>query len=452
MTDTREHPPPTNAPAAAIAATRPGRVVGLDGIRGLAALFVVLNHIFERSWPGYPANPAPFWAAWLTYGRGAVAMFIALSGFSLGLGPARWGWRFKSIRTYAHRRAWRILPPYWAALGFSLVMTWYVLAQPGQPVPTGKSVVAYGLLVQDAFPVGAPNRAFWSIAIEVQLYVLLPLLLLLVRRVSARAMVALVAAIVVTIGVLGPRVPLMNTALVKFTPDLAVLFAVGLLAAGIVTAGERTRSRPWAGYALAATGPAIALMVVKGSTWSSLNLFWLDLAWAPAVGCFLAAVATSRPRPVVRFLDSFLPRSLGSCSYSLYLTHMPIVIAVSYGLVLGRVATGTPTFFVLAAILLPVTVCFARLFAAVFEIPFLRHRGWIALRQAMSARLRRTGPAAVAGRWRGASRASGPRNQAGGRCRPARPRPAAGRAEPASRPGPPVPPGPGGSAMRPGSC
>src|SRR5580704_19605326 len=202
---TREHPPPTNAPAApaaAMAASRPGRVVGLDGIRGLAALFVVLNHIFERAWPGYPANPAPFWAAWMTYGRGAVVMFIALSGFSLGLGPARSGWRFKSIGTYAHRRAWRILPPYWAALGFSLVMTWYVLAQPGWPVPNGKSVVAYGLLVQDVFAVGSPNRAFWSIAIEVQLYVLLPLLLMLVRRVSALAMVGLVAAIVVTIGVL----------------------------------------------------------------------------------------------------------------------------------------------------------------------------------------------------------------------------------------------------------
>jgi peptidoglycan/LPS O-acetylase OafA/YrhL len=110
----------------------------------------------------------------------------------------------------------------------------------------------YGLLVQDAFSVGIPNRAFWSIAIEAQLYVLLPLLLLLVRRVSARAMVGLVAAIVVTIGLLGPHVPLMNSALVKFTPDLAVLFAVGLLAAGVVTAGEPTRSRPWGGYALAA--------------------------------------------------------------------------------------------------------------------------------------------------------------------------------------------------------
>src|SRR5262249_57424565 len=140
---------------------------------------------------------------------------------------------------------------------------------------------------------------------------------------------------------------------------------------------------------------------------------------------------------VVRFLDSLLPRTLGRCSYSLYLTHLPIVIAVSYGLVLGRVAAGTPTFFVLAVILLPVTVCFARLFAAVFELPFQRHRGWSPLRQAMSARLwrpRRAGPAA-AGRWRGASRAGGPRNQAGGRWRPARPRPVARPAPPTHPPG-----------------
>jgi len=459
MTDLREHPPPAITPTAtaacgarASAATGAGRVVGLDGLRGLAALFVVLNHTFERAWPGYPeTNRAPFWAAWMIYGRFAVVMFIALSGFSLGLGPARSGWRFKSIATYAHRRAWRILPPYWAALVFSLVMTWYVLAQPGWARPDGKSVLVYGLLVQDAFSAGSPNRAFWSIAIEVQLYVLLPLLLLLVRRVSALAMAGVVAAIVVTIGVLGPHAPLMNSTLIRFTPDLAVLFAVGLLAAGIVTADERARSRPWAGYALAATAPVIALMAIKGSTWSNLNLFWLDLAWAPAVGCFLAAIAASRPRPVIRFLGSLLPRTLGSCSYSLYLTHMPIVIAVSYGLVLGHVATGTPTFFVLAAIVLPVTVCFARLFAAVFELPFQRHRGWSPLRQAMTARLaqlrqsrllRRTGP----------SRASGPRNQAGARYRPARPRPAAVRAQPATRPGPPISPGPGDSAVRPGSC
>jgi peptidoglycan/LPS O-acetylase OafA/YrhL len=270
-------------------------------------------------------------------------------------------------------------------------MTWYVLAQLHFRAPNGKSVVVYGLLVQDIFSARSPNLTFWSIAIEAQLYVLLPLLLLLIRRVSARAMVGLVAAIVVTVGVLGPHVALMNTALVKFTPDLAVLFAVGLLASGIVTAGERTRSRSWASYALAAAAPAIALMVVKGSVWSTLNLFWLDLAWAPAIGCFLTAVATSRPRFVVRLLDSRLPRSLGSCSYSLYLTHAPIVVAVSYGLVRVRLTPGTPMFLVLVAILLPMTVGFARMFAAVFELPFQRHRGWIPLRQAMSARLRQLG-------------------------------------------------------------
>jgi peptidoglycan/LPS O-acetylase OafA/YrhL len=246
----------------------------------------------------------------------------------------------------------------------------------------------------------------------------------------------------------------MNTALVKFTPDLAVLFAVGLLASGIVTAGERTRLRPWAGFALPAAVPAIVLMVVRGSVWSNLYLFWLDLAWAPAIGCFLTAIATSRRRLAVRFLNCRMPRSLGSSSYSLYLTHEPIVIAVSYGLVRGRVTSGTPKFFVLVAILPPTTVCFARMFAAVLEVPFQRHRGRIPLRQAMSARLRLLRPggsAPVALRLRSPSRVSGPRSQAGERCRPARQQPAADGAPPASRPGPPVPPGPGDSAMRPGS-
>ena len=49
MTDTRERPPPTTAPAAAIAATQPGCVVGLDGIRGLAALFAAVFELpFQR--------------------------------------------------------------------------------------------------------------------------------------------------------------------------------------------------------------------------------------------------------------------------------------------------------------------------------------------------------------------------------------------------------------------
>ena len=366
------------------------RVLGVDGIRGLAALFVVMNHIFLRAWPGFPANHAPFWAAGFIYGRFAVAVFIVVSGFSLGLGPARSRWRLCSAARFAHRRAWRILPPYWVALAFSLVMTWYVRAQPGWVMPNGKSVVVYGLLVQNAVPAAIPNRAFWSIAVEAQLYVVLPLLLFVARRIGAIAMAASVAAIVVTVGALGPIEGLTNDALIRYTPDLAVLFAIGVLAAGIVNASERTRSLPWALFTAAAAVPVVTLIVVAGSTWTNTHLFWADLAWGPAIGCLLAAIATTRPRLLVRVLDSRPLRRLGSFSYSLYLTHAPIVIAVSYGLVLGRVSSGTPMFLVLTAILLPLTIAFAALFAAVFEIPFQRHRGWRPLRAAMVHRFSAT--------------------------------------------------------------
>jgi hypothetical protein len=44
--------------------------------------------------------------------------------------------------------------------------------------------------------------------------------------------------------------------------------------------------------------------------------------------------------------------------------------------VAGRVRQGVPAFVVALAPALPLTVVFARVFAAVFETPFLRHRSW----------------------------------------------------------------------------
>jgi peptidoglycan/LPS O-acetylase OafA/YrhL len=58
----------------------------------------------------------------------------------------------------------------------------------------------------------------------------------------------------------------------------------------------------------------------------------------------------------------------------LYLTHAPIVAIVCERIVRGRVATGVPTFLVSLALVLPLTIGFARVFAGVFEIPFQRSR------------------------------------------------------------------------------
>jgi peptidoglycan/LPS O-acetylase OafA/YrhL len=372
------------ATAAPVVAAASPRLVGLDGVRGLAALYVVVNHIFLRAFPGYPADHAPFWAAGFIYGRFAVVVFIVLSGFSLAVGPARAGWRLGDVSKFAHRRAWRILPPYWAALVFSLLMTWFVVNQPGWPAPTAKSVAVNGLLAQDVFAVPSPNRAFWSIAVEAQLYVVFPLLILAMRRLNAVVMVAIVAAPVLTLGVCGAAHVRAATNLVnQYTPDLAVLFAIGVAAAGILSPTERRRARPWHWFALGLAVPVFALIAWKGSVWTIDHFFWVDMAFGPAIGCLLASVATDRSRPVVRLLDTLPLRRLGSFSYSLYLTHAPIVIAVYYGLMVGRVSPGVPMFLVLCAIVLPLTVLFARLFAEVFELPFQRRRGWGAVRDAL---------------------------------------------------------------------
>src|SRR5881275_118675 len=187
------------------------RLAGLDGLRGLAALFVVVNHVFLRAFPGHPVDHAPFWAGPFIYGRFAVIVFIVLSGFSLALSPARHSWRLDAVSRFAQRRARRILPAYWAALAFSLAVAWLVVPQPGHGVPDAKSVLVNGLLVQNVVGAHSPNSAFWSMAVEVQLYLVFPLLLLMVRRWSAIVMVAGVTLIVATVGIVGPHVSRVDT-------------------------------------------------------------------------------------------------------------------------------------------------------------------------------------------------------------------------------------------------
>ena len=359
------------------------RLVGLDGLRGLAALFVVLHHSYLMAFPGFPVTHAPAWTGFLLYGHFAVVLFIVLSGFSLAVSPARNGWRLDSLAKFARRRAWRILPPYWPALLFSLIIAWTLAPQPGDGVPTGKSVVVYGLLLQDVFGSPSPNGAFWSIAVEAQLYIVFPLLLLMLRRAGAAVMLGVTTAVVVLIGLLAPHVSAVD-ALLRFTPQFAPLFAAGVVAAGIVRAGEKWQRVRWQWWAFAAVVPVVALILIMGPVWTTSNFLWVDLAAGPAVALLLVAVATRQPKPLVRLLDTRPVRSLGSFSYSLYLTHAPIVVVVYTYVVGPLLGTGMAAFGLMLLICVPVTVLFARGFAAVFEIPFVKHRSWAALKAALA--------------------------------------------------------------------
>jgi len=187
-------------------------------------------------------------------------------------------------------------------------------------------------------------------------------------------MVTTVTLVVATVGILGPHVSGLDVFVIQSPPDLAALFAVGVLAAGIVGASEARRSWPWAWLALAAAVPVLATIWWQGSVWTLNHLFWVDLALGPAVGCLLAALATGHPAPLLRLLDARPMRNLGSSSYSLYLTHGPIVVVVYELIVAGRVPQGVPAFLVSLALAVPLTIVFARVFASVFEIPFRAHR------------------------------------------------------------------------------
>ncbi|MEV5412355.1 acyltransferase [Thermopolyspora sp. NPDC052614] len=444
--------PNATQPAARAASTFAGgearhraRLACLDGIRGVAALFVMVHHCWLLSFPGYPRDTGPGWAGWLLYGHFAVVVFIVLSGFSLAVSPARSGWRLGGLGRFAQRRAWRILPPYWAALALSLVIAWTVIPQPGEGPPTAKSVLVYGLLTQDLFGAPSPNGAFWSIAIEAQLYLAFPAMLLVLARYGAAVMLGAVTAIVVAVGALAPYVPAVDL-LMRLTPQFAALFAAGVVATVVLAAdrpspnrldadrmsdvaaghpgpsdlgqnpiapGPATLARdaaepagragrpkryhallPW--LALATAVPAVTLIVVQGSVWTVENFFWVDLALGPCVALLLAALATGRPAWLVRLLDLRPLRRLGSFSYSLYLTHAPFVVIMAQLIVAPRVTPGVPAFLTTLALSAPLTIAVAWAFAAVFELPFQRHRSWTALRAAIRARLprRKARPAA----------------------------------------------------------
>ncbi len=356
------------------------RLPGLEGVRGIAALYVVLHHCHLLSFPGFPTNTGPIWTGWLLYGHFAVVVFIVLSGLSLAISPSRNGWQLGSSRVFAERRAWRVLPPYWAALVISLIIS-SVAPQPGQSVPTARSVLVYGLLLQDVFGAPSPNGAMWSIAVEVQLYAAFPFLLLMLRRAGAAAMIASVVVPVVVIGWYARTIPIMHM-LLRLTPQFAVLFAIGVAAAGLIDRNVRRSYIPW--FLLSAAVPVLVI-AYAGSEWTMRNLFWVDIALGPASALLLATVARGEPRWLVGMLESRPIRGLGEFSYSLYLIHAPIVVLLHEMVVERMTGSGLPAFALMLLLTVPLCVVAAKAFAVVFEIPFQRRRGWPAL-------FARTGP------------------------------------------------------------
>ncbi|MGW2650052.1 acyltransferase family protein [Streptomyces sp. NPDC001393] len=353
-------------------------MLGLDGLRGLAASYVVLFHCWLYTFPGYPHSSAPPWLDGLMFGRLAVVFFLVLSGFSLALSSAHDGWRSGGVGRFLRRRAWRILPPYWAALAMSLIISWLVVPASHVGPPTGASVLVYGAVVQDMVAAPTPNGAFWSVGVEAELYLLFPLLLFVRRRWGATILVACVTLPVIARGLMA-----IDASPAEgdnwLAPQLAPVFVAGVVGAGVVAASNRVQRLPWGCFAVLAALPVLALGFIQGSVWTVNHYFWVDLAISPAMAMLLSAVATGRPAILVRLLTARPIRSLGGFSYSLYLIHLPIIMVITRRIAPNFVSPRLPVFGFTLVLGLPVAVFGAWLFSRIFEMPFKRNRSWKSL-------------------------------------------------------------------------
>lgn len=358
------------------------RIHWLDGVRCCAALYVLLHHVFLSSFVGFPRNTGPWYLGWLVYGHLGVVVFIVVSGYSLSLAPVRNGHRLVGgVRRFARGRAWRILPPYWVALVLSMAIVHWITAPLNGHDVTVKSLVVHGLLLQDIVGSPVPNGTFWSIAVEAQIYVAFPVLLWVNRRYSAAVTVAVTTLLVSLSYELAVHVPAFAK-VNHLNQQLLVGFVMGMLAADLSTRSSVQRH----GRAVLQLAAALTLLTaiafsVAGSSRVVAAYFWIDMVVA-AIAAIALCGMTVRPDAVLPRLLAAKPfRFVGEYSYSIYLIHGPILLAIDLRIMQYLGLTPLEEFVAYLVAAVPVLLWLSHGFFWFFERPFLTVRSFAALRR-----------------------------------------------------------------------
>ena len=358
--------------------SRTSRLEFADGIRGLAALYIVLYHALLAvliSGHGMGLHPLVHgYTAWMQFGNFGVAVFIVLSGFCLTVPVAASSRReiAGGIRGFLTRRARRILPPYYAGLALSALM---VLLLPALATPRPHSwhsfalpvwdlevILSHLFLVHNLSPEWALkiNPSLWTVGTEVQLYLLFCLVLVPVWR-RFGMLAALGAGFAVGL------VPFLLVSKPSALPSpwYPGLFAIGMAAALIALGEGRLESSlrkriPWGGTAtvfclLIALVAALGLENTRGSLSYSNLLVGGALAALLVYGSGCVRGDIPGPMPgLLRFLQSRPLAFLGAISYSLYVIHEPVLRAMHFYL---HGAGSSPIQAYLTLLLVGVPVC-----------------------------------------------------------------------------------------------
>lgn len=151
-----------------------------DGLRGLAALWVVLFHLAEGHHIETIKNSIPKLAYNMVFGWGhlGVAVFFVLSGFVMALTAQKVKFNAANASKFIARRLTRLAPPYYFAIIFALIFI-YIKSKAlhiAYIPPIASDLFKHALFVQDLFNRPQINVVFWTLCIEVQFYIAFALL------------------------------------------------------------------------------------------------------------------------------------------------------------------------------------------------------------------------------------------------------------------------------------
>ncbi|TGN51267.1 acyltransferase [Paracoccus liaowanqingii] len=299
----------------------------IDGLRAVAVGGVVLYH-FDL--PGLPG------------GFTGVDVFFVLSGYLIG--AILWReftatGRIDPVRFFLRR--FRRLAPAWSVVALAVFAAGYLILLPHDLRELGKSLIAASLFMAniqfwrqagyfDSSSAEKPLLHMWSLSLEEQFYIVLPLVLLICIRRPRLALVLLGGGAALSLALSVGITARDQTAAFFLFPFRAWELLSGVLLA--IWAQDRPGPRRgWMGSAAGLALVVAGMMVIQPG--AGFPGVW---ALIPVLGTLLLIRHGQAANPVNRLLSWGPMRGLGLISYSLYLWHWPIRSLSDFALGPGR--------------------------------------------------------------------------------------------------------------------
>jgi peptidoglycan/LPS O-acetylase OafA/YrhL len=316
----------------------------IDGLRAVAVLAVIAYHAFPKALPG---------------GFIGVDIFFVISGYLIsGILSREYADGTFTFRNFYARRIKRLFPSLIAMLVLVLAYGWLALL-PSEFRQVGRHVAAGGLFVQniallresgyfDTAAVLKPLLHLWSLAVEEQMYLFLPPLLVLVWQMKWPLVPVVSFLAACSFGANLFAAEWFPKADFFLTPCRAWEFLGGTLLAWWHGRQARVPGRPYPCHAMAVAG---GVLLVRGFGWfdhSDTYPGWQALV--PVAGTIALIAAGPAAWLNSRVLSQPALVWVGLISYPLYLFHWPLIsfVHIIRGSIPDPTAVGVALFLAFA--------------------------------------------------------------------------------------------------------